>query len=340
MVSTQNEISQNYLKSKTYDLSTREKEVLNDASKKTGFKPELLINKSTWWTSSEYGAFVYKGKYKDKNALLKIQGVKPTVSEIYMIQKFYENNKSNLIRPPELYSFIEWNDHKKYEALILEDVGHKRVVSRPTNKNEVEEFYKIFREYRKNCRMKPWVESPKESLPNITEKSFNSWKEISFKLYPDHPLRKKGDPALIDRAIKVLTENYKDNKSEFMHGHFSVGDLIKHESQIILRSNLYWSWRNPFRDGVFAYHWFVLDLHNESNITKNQIDEQKQIWLNEINKIPKNENETKLIKLALLERSTASLNLDSLSIDTENQISKYLVELIRNDVVQLIDELN
>lgn len=340
MKSTQNEISQNYLSSRKFDLAKKEIDILKDASHKTGFKPEKLYYRSSWWTSKEIGAFTYKGAWNDKKAIIKVQGVKPDVSEIYMIQSFQKNNKSKIIRPPKLYNYLDWNDIQRYEALVLEDVGHKKVVSNPANQNEVTEFYKIYKEYRQNCISSPWIEKPNENLSIAIEKSFRAWKKISFHLYPDHPLRKKDDPELIDRAIKVLSENFKNIEPEFMHGHFSVGDLIKFEDQIILRSNLYWSWRNPYRDAVFAYHWHMLNLHKIKNITKKQIDEQNNIWLNKIVKIPNNKHEEKLIKLAMLERSTASLNLDILSIDPRNETSKYLVEKTRDYVMSLLDELN
>jgi hypothetical protein len=107
----QNEISHNYLKGS--DLAEREEEVLVDATKKTGFIPNKLIGRSSWWDSKEIGAFHYSGKYKGKKAVLKIQGVKPSISEIYMINSFAKANKSKLIRPPHLYAFLNWNDEKR-----------------------------------------------------------------------------------------------------------------------------------------------------------------------------------------------------------------------------------
>ena len=66
----QNEVSQAFLKGS--DLAEREKEVLTDAAKRTGFIPHKLVNKSYWWDSKEIGAFHYSGEYKGKRAVLKI----------------------------------------------------------------------------------------------------------------------------------------------------------------------------------------------------------------------------------------------------------------------------
>ena len=98
----QNEISHIYLRGS--DLAQRKREVLKDASEKLGFVPDKITEESNWWGSKEIGAFFCSGIYKNKPAILKIQGVKPTVSEIYMIKSFAKTNKSKLIRPPLLYA--------------------------------------------------------------------------------------------------------------------------------------------------------------------------------------------------------------------------------------------
>ena len=103
---------------------------------------------------------------------------------------------------------------------------------------------------------------------------------------------------------------------------------------------------NQIKEEVLVRHEnfgsFRKDIWNElyGQVTSEQIDEQKQMWISEINKVPSNEIEKRLVKLAYLERSTASLNLDSLSIDPKKDISKYLVNQARKDVVTLLDELN
>lgn len=79
----QNRISHLFLNGS--DLQLREKEVLEDASKRLNFISIKLIDRSHWWSSKEIGAFRYEGNFKGKKAVLKIQGVKPITSEIYMI---------------------------------------------------------------------------------------------------------------------------------------------------------------------------------------------------------------------------------------------------------------
>jgi len=336
----QNEISQSYLKNKKSDLAIREKKILNEISSKLGFIPQKSGSRSRWWTSKAIGAFTYQGIYEGKKAIIKIQGVKPITSEINLIKSFEKNNQSKIIRPPYLYAYSKWDEKLNYEALVLEDVGHKKVINSPTQKDEIAEFFKIYYEYKNNCLVNPWTLKPKESLSEMTKNSFDSWKKITLDLFPNHPLRQAMDLELINKSIKLLVFNYQNIEPEFMHGHFSANDLIKVGNEITLRSNLYWSWRNPFRDAVFAYHWFFYYLSSVENITEKQVEEQKSMWLNIFYEIPKNKNEVKLIKLALLERATAGLNLDALSIDPKKKISAYLVSQTRKDVIKLYDELS
>lgn len=319
----QNKISHLFLEGS--DLQDREKEVLEDALGKTGFVPKKLIDQSHWWSSKEIGAFRYEGDFEGKRAVLKIQGVKPFTSEIYMIKAFSKANKSKILRSPLLYSFLPRDDKKRYEALILEFVGGKRVVDSPTNESELEEFFNLREEYKKNCVANPWIRKANESLSQEIKINFAKWRQASFKLYPTHQFRKNEDKDLIDSIVKILHEKYQGIEPEFQHGHFSAGDLYKvSKNEVVILSNLYWSWKPPFYDAIFGYHWFIYHLARLKNPTIELIEEQRDLWLSKINSLAKTEQDKKLLNLALLERSAAGLNLDALSVNPKSPIAEYL----------------
>lgn len=332
----QNEVSQGFLKGS--DLAKHEKEVLEDASKKVGFIFDALVGKSTWWGSSGVGAFHYKGTYKGMKAVLKIQGVKPNTSESVMISSFSKTNESKVVRPPHLYAYLPWDEKKKYEALVMEFIDGKKLIQIPTTDGQVSRFFEIFRDYRKNCRDNPWVEKPKTTISESIVERFARWREMSFKIYPDHPLRKKGDRDLTDAAVMKLAKEYEGIQPEFVHGHLSDNDLYRVEKDVVVLSNLYWSWRAPFYDAVFAYHWFIYHLSDVKGITPKEIEEQRNIWLKQINSLPDTRSRKGkwLLKLALLERSAAGLNLDALSIDRSKPISAYLLEATREQIKKLL----
>src|SRR3989344_4771081 len=331
----QNKISHLFLKGS--DLAEREKEILADVSKRTGFAPKKLMDRSSWWTSEEIGAFRYVGEYRGKKAVLKIQGVKPNTSEIYMIKSFQKANKSKILRPPHLYYFLPWDDEKRYEALILEFINGEKIVNCPTNGKELDEFFNLYREYKKNCCHSPWVDKPTFSLSEEIKINFAKWRKARLKLYLVHSFFRKEDEELIDKAISVLTKGYEGIKPRFQHGHFSANDLYKTKNgEVVILSNLYWSWKPPFYDAVFGQHWFIYHLSKLDNINPELIENQRSLWLSEINSLAKTEKDKKLLNLALLERAAAGLNLDALSVDPKNPVAKYLVEATRKQVHELI----
>lgn len=310
------------------DLSGRIEEIVDYVSKKSGFLPIKLISKSTWWGSKEIGAFHYGGKYNGENVVLKVQGAKPNTSEILMIDSFEKQNRSKIIRTPKIFWNQRWNDGKKYEAFILEQVKSKSIISVPTNQKEITKFFKIFDEYRKNCLRKAWLQKPSEDIGAFINEQFNKWREASFKIYPHHELREDGDQLLIDKAINKLIKGYQKVDWEFQHGHLSDSDFYEDENgQIVVLSNLYWSWRAPYYDLIFAYHWYMYHLSELKSIEVEEAEKDRQLWLKEIYKRASNK---KLLKLALLERATAGLNLDALSMNPKKAVSKYLVNKTRD----------
>lgn len=333
----QNKISHLFLSGS--DLQDREKKVLEDASKKLDFTPEKLIDRSHWWNSRGIGAFRYVGEFKGRKAVLKIQGVKPTTSEIYMIQSFSRVNKSKILRPPLLYAYLPWDNEERYEALVLEFIDGKRIVNSLTNEDELEEFFSLREEYKENCVANPWIDKPEESIPEEIKTNFEKWRQASFKLYPKHPFRKNEDQGLIDKAVSALSKNYKDVEREFQHGHFGASDLLKNKNgEVIILSNLYWSWKPPFYDAVFGYHWFVYGLAKVKSITTQIIEQQRNLWFSKINSLTKTDLDEKLLNLALLERAAAGLNLDVLSVDQKSPVAEYLVEKTRRNLSDLIEE--
>lgn len=338
MSATQNDVGGKFLDGS--DLASREDEVLKDASQKLKFSPQTLVGRSHWWGSQEIGAFHYQGIYQGKPAILKIQGVKPATSEIFMIQQFAKKNKSKVIRPPYLYAYLEWDDQIRYEALVLEYIDGKRIINLPTNPDEVNRFFAAYEEYRKNCLAHPWVDKPEENISANIKSVFKKWSEISKKIYPSHPLRRDRDYTLIAQAIETLSKHYENVDLEFMHGHLSDGDLYQVGKQVVVLSNLYWSWRPPFYDSIFAYHWYRYHLIDLMGATSNTIRKQKQIWLDRIFLLPKNEHERRLLKLALLERATAGLNLDALGAKPDNPLAAYLVDDTRRELEELLQDLS
>lgn len=323
---SQNEISGGYFSAD--NIGDKRAALIRDASVKTGFLPDEIISTSHWWGSPQAGAFHCRGQFEHQSAVLKIQTVKPNTSEITMITSFDRSNQSQVIRPPHLYEFVPWDDVVGYEALVLEDVGSELLLPLPATEANLKQFFNAYRDYRLNCLQSPWLDKPEASISEVIETRFSQWRKISFEIYPDHPLRQDDDGDLIDKTVSQLVDEYADVEPEFVHGHFSANDLFKVGDEIVVLSNLYWSWRPPLYDAVFGYHWAMLSLCNVEGVNPEMVDRQRQLWLAEIKSLPQTQTQvgSRMLDLALFERAAAGLNLDGLSLEPNNPVAEYLLE--------------
>jgi len=325
------------------DMSFRESRALKDIVSRTNFLPKRVFWRSDYYGTGKVGAVHYLGKFKNKKAVLKIQGVKPEVSESEMIQAFSSQNQSSVIRPPCIFETLAWNKEKGYEALIVEYVEGKKIVESGSlqTPDKIEHFFNLYQEYRNNCINKPWLVRPqKADFLEVTKKA----KAVAQKVKPGSPYRQKGDLELINKGVKKLAALWQGRELEFMHGHFSAEDLIKKDDEVVLFSNLFWKWKYPFYDAVFAYHWFIYSLSGVRKISKEKIDSQRKIWLDQIINLPlvrSSRDNKMLVKAALLERALAGLLVDAFAyIEEANPVAEYMVVSTRKEVKRLIEELN
>jgi len=331
---------------KNSDMFSKEDEIVKEIKTLTGFSPEKNIWRSEYW-GRNLGASHWLGDYNGKKAVLKIQGVKPDLSEIYIIGEFSKQNRSRLIRPPTIHEKLPWKDHNDYEAIITEYASGGNVIidGKIPTREKIARFLSYYCEYRKNCiPVESWL--PKPEVENDWRTSLDKLIITSQKAYPNNRLRKKEDLKLAQNAYQTLSKVYKNVQLEFLHGHFSCKDLIyesKGSDRIILFSNLFWKWRFPFFDAVFAYHWFMYELANVKNISSNQVENQRAIWFEEIYKATEafqSKQKNRLLKAAFLERAVAGFTLDSFLVDSKKPISEYLYESTKREAQSLIKELN
>jgi hypothetical protein len=82
-------------------------------------------------------------------------------------------------------------------------------------------------------------------------------------------------------------------------------------------------------------------LADVDKISVQEVEEQRLLWLNTIENLPEiqGEKNQRLLKLALLERAAAGLNLDALSIDPTKPMAEYLVTSTRKILQELIMDL-
>ena len=324
------------------DVREREQEILADIKSKTGFDVDEVIWRSDYLGTGRIGAINYRGSYEGKSAVLKVQGVKPALSEFFMIGEFRKQNKSKTIRPPHIYRHLPWDQDRQYEAFLMESVIGGKVVEsgKLLTGAEIAPFFEIYKEYKRNCITKPWLPRPTQDTMDELVKRV---KELMKEVKPNSPLRQPGDFDLAMEAVAVLKEVWKDEGLEFVHGHFSVEDLMRQDNEVVLFSNLFWKWKNPFYDLVFGYHWEMYSLGRVAEITLDLVDSQRMMWLTIIRQTAdeiRPDRGRVLADAALLERSIAGLLLDGHAyLDEKTQIAKYLIEETRKQLVSLTEAL-
>jgi hypothetical protein len=334
MPSRQNDISGLYFTEQ--NLADRETAILKYIFEHTGFSPQKLLQKSAWWSSPRVGALHYSGTHNGEPVILKIQGVRPNVSETENIHSFEKQNKSTLVRPPKVFWDIPWNEELQFEALLTEDVGNQKLVHLPAQQSQFQEFFEVYREYRQNCLRTPWLTLPTVSLTEGVQQAFAQWQSIAADISSKHPLHDKGDAALIQHAVETLSREYAGVPWQFQHGHFSARDIFKKNGQYVVLSNLYWSWRAPYYDAVFGFHWYQFDLAALPNTSREQLNQHRRLWKAEIEKAaaPTSKHEKRLLELAFLERAAAGVNLDGLLADTA--VTRWLMQTLRQEITELL----
>ncbi|MCL5435258.1 MAG: hypothetical protein M1405_02610 [Patescibacteria group bacterium] len=325
------------------DFSKREKEVLQTVCKNTGFIPQKVIFKGVIFDKDKVGSIIYKGKYKGRSAILKLQGLKPEMDEPEILIAFKKQNKSKIVRLPGLYEYKNWNEEDGYGFLITEFINYPKIYKMPfATDKQMQLFCDFYEEYKTKCLNKPFTkqEEEDESAADFVVRRVNTWKKIS-----DHKgLLKEIIPQ---NAIDDIVNTYKDFMSKnlegnlvFCHGHLSSKDIFYNGKEFILLSNLYWTWRPEFYDLIFGLHWCLESLVDE-NLSFQQYLSFVKKWLSYFYKIPsvaEEKDSKKKINLMLLERTMGAILIDTLEkkdpkLATYNLLNlqfKFFDHLIKN----------
>lgn len=328
------------------DKATNIDEILQEVSKDSGFVSNALISESRWWNSSEVGAKHYSGIIDGKEAVLKLQLVKIDSPEVEIIESYHKHNKSHHIRAPYIYYHKPWDVNKNYEAIVMEKIDKISVVNYPSKLREIENFHFFFQEYKTNTDIsKPWIEKPiNQSVEETIINKFSKWKDMRNKVVKNPNVLSEKDENLIQKAVLKVASVYKNGVDlEFVHGHFGPQDLSSTgKDTAVVFSNLYWSWRYPYYDLVFSFHYFKFFLANTSIISTDIYRKNTQSWYEFMLSTAKKLDhfDERLFNTALLERLVAGLNLDYLNVGSEKPLFFILLEDTRKSMTDLLKKLD
>lgn len=314
------------------DFSKREKEVLEKVVNQTGFIPHKLIYKGIIFDPDKVGSIIYKGIYKGKTAILKLQGLFPDTDESDIMQAFAKQNKSKIIRLPKLYAFKKWNKKDGFGYVVTEYIDAPKIYEIPfATGKQMQLFCDFYQEYKTKCLNKPFTypDRKNENASEFVIRRVRMWKKIS-----DHKkkLQEIISRDLIEKKvnayIKFMAENLKGDLV-FCHGHLSSKDIFYNGKDFILLSNLYWGWRPEYYDLIFGLHW-CLEAITDEDFTFEEYLNYVNEWLSRLYEIPvvkKDKQAKKKINLMLLERTMGAVLIDTLEKKDDIDVVNNLINL-------------
>ena len=290
------------------DFSQREIEVIKEITQKTGFKLEEEIFRGVIYEKDKVGSLIYKGDYKGKVAILKIQGLQPEIDEVEMMKRFMEQNRSSKARVPEVYTYKKWDKDTGYGFLIIEYVEGSKIFEMPfATENQMRDYVAFYRQYRVLALVDPWVKPEVENSLKYTMGRIENWRKIS-----EHKGRlEKKDYIPFLEEFKPLAEKYFP--LVFCHRHLSANDVYKMpDDSYVLFSNLFWSYCPQWYELAFNF-WACMQHIRDTSYALDSLLEYLEEWrkhYKQISVVREDKDFDRKLNINLLERTMGAILVD------------------------------
>lgn len=306
-----NEITSQYF---NYSQKADDK-FLKSVREKVDFTANKEIFRGQIYDKDKVGSLIYFGMFNNEPAVLKIQILEPTIDEIDIINGFNEQNKSKMIRVPDLYAGSRWNKNDGYGYLLLEYVVGKPIYGPSlANEREIKKFCEFYQEYKTKTITKPLLKQKnKEDSLELTTRRVNGWVEIA----KAQKYLTKTTEDYLERYFSIIDKHLLGEKTQFMHGHLMRNDIHEVSAyKYVLMSNLFWSYRPEHYDTTFNI-WADIKSISSLKITEEDVIDFVEKWQSQYRKldaIKKDKDFKRKFMLMMLERC-----IGALLVDLENQ---------------------
>lgn len=304
-----NKITEKYFSQK--DFSRREKEVLAEITKKSGFVVDEEIYRGVIYERTKVGSLIYRGRWRKKPAVLKIQGLKPEVDEGRMIRLLNAQNQSRIVRAPRLYAHQPWSAKRGYGYLIIEYIDAPKIFKMPfAAPEQMNEFARFYQEYRTSVLTSPWLEPEDSDSLSFTVRRIEHWREISES---KKRLRLQDYAPCLMRYYPIAVEHLPSIPMTFCHGHLSAEDVFRlPDGSLVILSNLFWSYRPQYYDLAFNI-WACLQHIRDTNYSFAEMLRYVNDWLAAYRRIPVVRSDgdfERKITVLLAERTVGAILVD------------------------------
>lgn len=309
-----NKITEKYFDN--IDFADRLDRVFDSILDETGFVTERELFRGKIYQDDKLGSVIFKGRYKNKKAVLKIQGIEPEMSELDIIESFNKQNKSNKIRLPKVYESKEWDKKEKFSYLVLEYIEGKRIFEPPmATSKQIDEFVDFYKELKSRAISRSFIkrsDSDKNVIQFFSER-VSIWSQIAL----SQKKLKAQNTRIAQEFINVSLRKMSNIKMEFTHGHLSYDDVIKNKKgKYVLMSNLFWSYRPEYYDAVFNI-WASIKSMRDKRVKSAKMIDYIEKWRKSYKRLPMIEKDVKfdgLFNSMMMERCVGAL-----LVDIENQ---------------------
>lgn len=328
-------------------ISKLAKEVAGD----NGFEIDKIIYKGTYYSQDNFRNIIYAGKYQGKKAVLKYYDDPRLTDEPVSLKAFLKNNKSKLLKAPELYEYKILSPQRGWLIEEMLPEGSKSFNS-PMSKDDRSKFLDLFIKYRSNFPEKPTRDLViVEKLPASEFYNFrlNRWFEIMTKKEVERQMKK--GKAILDtdtfiplyvEALHFVNEGFKGQKMIWCHGHFKPHELFKvpNKNQYYLIDFAHTSYRpHGYEYGFIVWADYLLgaDWHQSYSQWKQGVLE----WRDDLVPVAERfglKNPAKAITVSIVERSLASILADIVGADRPRQEQLARVKLFSKLIKELMQE--
>jgi len=313
----------------------KEKEILEEIKNKTGFIFEKEIFRGEIYDKDKVGSLLYQGRWQNKPAVLKVQGLKLEIDEVDIINTFNKQNKSEKVRLPELYDSLKWNKQNGYGYLLMEFVGAPMIYNPPfADLEQIKDFCGFYEKYKTKAINKPFFPQAvyEQSSLVFTVQRVSHWAKIA----ESKNTLTESDIKNLEKFLSLIGKHLPSVKMEFMHGHLTYSDVLKaSNNEYVLMSNLFWSYRPEYYDTVF-HLWAGVKSIRDLSVTLGQVIQYLQNWIEEYKKLSLIKNDPdfeRKFNLMMAERCIGALLVDlrnqSYHKDKDNHIA-HLTGLFRD----------
>jgi hypothetical protein len=266
-------------------LARNETAVVAGAVRETGFKieKEIYRNFDTVEGKKYLRSLIYKGRYRGKDAVLKIHGTEAVSRDFGEIRKFDKQNKSKLVRSPKVYSH-KWNRASGYGFTIFEYIGTPEIINRPfPTHSQLRDFVRFYEEYRTHAISRPWIRIPDVEVETYLFDKIDVWVKNAK---TEKRLKPSDYEGYLARFREISSRFANKIPYEFMHMHLYPEHIRRLSTgEYVLLDHMSWGYRPQWADLSYMVWRTILDIR-DNEYSARSLFEYVNLWIKTFKRIP------------------------------------------------------